>query len=231
MDCLEFRRALYHAPEEPSEDFLAHRAGCAECAAEASRVQVLEAELRRVMEVPVPDGLAARIVFQHTRGARRQVSLRLAWTAGILLTAGTAGLLGYLYGLDREPALPDAVLAVVTRDLTPLTRTATVAPPLVGTTLAGIGARLQGELSPIFHAKKCNIRGEDGVHLVLQGERGRVTVFLLPNEPTNNRLTIDSGRFNGLIVPADRGSVVVLGEPGEPLDRALERVHAHIAWK
>ncbi len=232
MNCLEFRRTLYGNPDERSEAFARHRANCPECRAAAERIRRIDLTLSQALDVPVPDGLASRVLLKHRhmKGTVWRRGVPIPWAAAAVLSIGVAGWFGYEYGQIRNPALPEAVLAVVQRDLTPLTRLHSMQAPAVRAALAQVGASLTGDLPPVFHARKCNIRGNDGVHLVLDGASGRVTVFLLPAEMTRGRMLVEDEAFHGLIAPGQRGSIVVLGEPGEQLEQTLRRIDSSVSW-
>jgi len=66
MDCSETRRQLLCAPEQAWRDLEDHLLKCRQCAAFASSLLRLEAQLDDATAVPVPDGLSARVLLHAT---------------------------------------------------------------------------------------------------------------------------------------------------------------------
>lgn len=72
--------------------------------------------------------------------------------------------------------------------------------------------------------------GGDGLHLVVQGERGPVTLLLMPAQPVDGVLPLQAGEFQGVIMPLDHGSMAVVGNNGEPVMHLAERVRKSVHW-
>ena len=77
---------------------------------------------------------------------------------------------------------------------------------------------------------RCRIRRWDGVHLVLRGRAGGVTVLLMPQEYRREPERVSSRRFSGVILPTPNGSMAVIGEKSEPLEDAARRIQGAILW-
>jgi hypothetical protein len=64
--------------------------------------------------------------------------------------------------------------------------------------------------------------------LVVAGAGGPVTVMVLTAEPVTSRRSFDERGYRGVLVPAERGALAVLGRDGDDADveavaaRALE---------
>ncbi len=82
----------------------------------------------------------------------------------------------------------------------------------VSNVLEPAGARMVSTPGPISYAKSCVINGELIPHLVVQGENGPVTILVMPNQMVDGPMSIMSGGFEGIIMPAgDGGSVAIIG--------------------
>jgi hypothetical protein len=97
-------------------------------------------------------------------------------------------------------------------------------------TLAAADATFGEGAGLVRYAKVCLFRGKLVPHLVVQGERGPVTVMLLRDEKVAAPMPIDEGGFRGTIVPAGDGSIAVLGqEPGD-IQLVRSRVLEALQW-
>ena len=181
----------------------------------------------------MPESLQANVLLElvlanekRTRRLRRRA---LAVAAGVLLVAGVGGGLG----LDhwRRPAdLPVTVINHVEDELPHLHEDRNVPPEALAALLAPFSAEVVQPLSHVNYAGRCAIRRHAGVHLVLPGNQGPVTVLMMPGEPVERSTRFQSGRFDGLILPTAFGSMAVIGERGEALNDIAVRVSQAIRW-
>lgn len=70
MNCLEFRRDKLADPRQGSPEALAHLRECAACRGFARAVIEIEVRIAATLSVPVPEGLAERIILRRKTGAR-----------------------------------------------------------------------------------------------------------------------------------------------------------------
>ena len=236
MNCLEFRRLLLIEPCSSDDDFIAHRASCVECNHEAGRSAQLEKQLHTALSVDPPEGLRERILLAHALGHNKPRRINLPpWltiAASLLLVIGLVGGLGYhwvdtLFGASD---LEVAVLNHVNDELDHLHEDHNLQTADLEVLLAPFGARLKNALGRVNYAGRCNIRKHSGIHLVVPGQQGPITILLMPDEHVDHQQAIRSSRFNGVIVPTPYGSMAVIGEKGEVLDSVVDTVAEKIIW-
>ena len=109
MNCLEFRRAALIDPQHPGHEALEHEASCPSCAHFYRELRMQEEALYEAMNVPVPDGLADRVLLRQTRGWRERLFPRFAAPAlaASLALAAAVGL-GWIF---QSAALTPEMLA------------------------------------------------------------------------------------------------------------------------
>jgi hypothetical protein len=216
MDCLEFRRPLAAEPLSREPSLQAHRDECAACAAAWERAQQAERELRDALAVPLPGGLAERILLAQATGERQQHVRRrrfaLALAASLLLAVAGGGLLWRQYDAHTLPALavahmPDEIHSL---DL--------IQPVDTQTVLADFSARgvtLKGPLpSDITYVHKCIVGTYEGVHLVTRVGGESVAVLYLPHQRIGRGSDFKRDGWNGREVPLDHGTLVILTDQG-----------------
>lgn len=234
MNCFEFRKVCIAEPRSAAAEYRRHRAECPGCAAFAESQEGFERALTKAVQIDVPPELNARLILRQT--TRHSFSLRrtLAYAASILVV------LGLVFGVMREPRSPGVDTGVekvasidevvighildepehlVSQDEVPAVRAAGV--------LARVGVTLRGDIGLIRFADLCP--GGPGVHLVLAGNRGPVTVMIMPTMPVSARHVLARGGFAGVVVPMGEGSLAIVGFPGEPIDEHEQRVRAAIS--
>lgn len=236
MDCLTFRRQMLEDPRRQDEAMRDHEATCRQCAGFARSLRADEALLQDTLNIAPPPELAERIQLAISFGEvkkRRPTAWWLSVAAAglIAVAAGTMGWLTYFYKPYEDLSLERSVLNHVQDE----TRHLYAAGPADNSDLRGVFARFGAEVSEqalgnVNFAGICMMRRNRGVHLVLRGEMGPVTVFFMPGEMTSKPMAVDSPRFAGVIEPTDWGSIAVVGEQGESLMPVLQRVRQAVRW-
>lgn len=94
------------------------------------------------------------------------------------------------------------------------------------------GALLEGPVGQVSYAKLCPFRGRLVAHFVVQGERGPVTVLLLPAEHLTQPTPVRSEDFSGTLLPLEGGgSIAIVGQPDEDLEEIRDRLAEAVRWQ
>jgi hypothetical protein len=92
------------------------------------------------------------------------------------------------------------------------------------------GIRLRPEIGTVSYANTCVFRGRRVPHLVVQTDRGPVTVMVLRHERPAGPQSFDEQGIAGRIVPAGPGSIAVLGSGEVDLGQVTTQVLAAVEW-
>ncbi|WP_078121709.1 DUF3379 family protein [Thiosocius teredinicola] len=234
MNCLDFRRRLLADPFCDDEELLAHEETCPDCAPFARETRAQEIALRNLLqEVTPPEGLAERIQLA-ARYEHRVESKRRWWyaaAASMLLTIGVS-LFSVWHTIDERSdlSLAQSVLNHIDDESNHLREAQPVSNGRLKFVFDRFDAELAGDLGQVNFAAECPMRHRTGVHLVMPGKMGPITVFFMPGEDTDGVLPIVSDRFQGEITPTAWGSIAVVGESGERLDGMGEALADAVRW-
>lgn len=72
--------------------------------------------------------------------------------------------------------------------------------------------------------------GIQGVHIVMQGSVGPVTVMVIPSAQAGEEQAISNGRFSGVISPTPVGYLVVVGEKDEQITEYTDLLASNMNW-
>lgn len=235
MNCLEFRHHLLTSPQTVNPAFTQHCAtSCPACAREAQQARRFEQQLRAAVTVEIPEGLQARILLAQVLDKPQRSWRRhgLAMAASLLLAVVIAGGLGYRsIGFIQPNDLQTAVFKHVNDELDHLHEDRNLHLGQLTGLFSQFGARVDEGIGKVNYAGRCNIRNHTGLHLVVPGRLGPVTVLFMPDEPVSMRQSRRTERFWAVIVPTDYGSLAVIGEQGETaLDEVLAKVSRSVTW-
>ncbi len=178
--------------------------------------------IHRALQIEVPS-------FPAPASVRRRWLPRWAAAASVV-EAVAVSLLIWLSA--PRAALAEQLVAHVEGEAQSLVRTADVVEPeRLDDVLARSGVRLKPAADPVSYAMSCWFRGHYVPHLVVQTDGGPVTVLLLTREQgVTGRQVFDEGGFHGVVLPAPRGAVAVLGRDArgeEVAERFLQAVEYH----
>ena len=208
MNCEEARLLIGANPGADDPAVAEHVAQCADCARYRQELRDMDRVLYAALRVDF-DAAAPRSA--RTRPAR--ISRRPIWAVAASLLVIVVGTFAWL--LNPRDAFAEQVVDHVNGEAFSLVRTSEAADPLkLEGILSRSGVRLKVDAAPLVsYASGCEFRGHIVPHLVVQTERGPVTVMVLADETVKSR-RIDEGGYSGVVVPAPRGVLVVLGQDG-----------------
>jgi hypothetical protein len=240
MDCGRYRSALLADPHDDHPILRDHVKTCRECALYTQRIKAFEGRLERAIRVPLPTRApgneaptAAPRVAASTRRRGRPRRGMLAAAAGVLLALGLAG--GVWLGAPGRSLAAD-VVGHMAGEPAAWRRTDLAVPPgRLDRVLAASHLARKSNAGLVSYANSCLFRGHQVPHLVVQTDRGPVTVMVLTEESLRRSVRFDEQGYRGIIVPVPgHGSIAVL-ERGtaigaQTLDDVLRRVAGALDW-
>lgn len=203
MNCQEFRKLVGAQPDARLPEVTAHAAQCAPCTRYREQMQSMDRLLYQALQVDVA----------RPAPRRQQIWRRPVWNlaASMVLTISIAAA-AWLF--TPRGGLADEVAAHVYHEQYAMVRTAgTVETDHLERVLDAVGLRVRPGALHVSYARSCWVRGHFVPHLVVQTERGPVTVLLMTNELARSGLQQFTAQgLNGVVLPAPRGIVIVVGE-------------------
>jgi hypothetical protein len=185
------------------------------------------------MEISPPEGMSERIQLAARFDQRSSVQRRWWYSAaaGVLMAVGVSMISLFSATSDRSNvALAQSVINHIEDESNHLREVRPVSAERLDRVFERFGAQLADNLGTVNFAAECVMRERTGVHLVMPGKVGPITVFFMPGEMTAATTPVNSTRFHGQIVPTSWGSIAVVGENGERLDGLGEKLAAAVHW-
>lgn len=234
MDELNFRKAILADPQhlddsveqslvndEPKKGFL-------------KDIRGLDKKIQQAARVAVPEELSKQLILRQSMLSyeHKKARTRSIWA----LAASVAFLSAILiYGQFSAPAntIGDHALAHVYYEMD---HTKGVDENLVlanvNAKLATLGGQFSEDVGKVYFANFCDFKGVRTLHMIMQGESGNVSVFVVPHNSDlkfSDRFADD--RFNGTALKGQNADMVIIGEKGEPLDKTKEKLASRIQWQ
>ncbi|MCH7979936.1 MAG: DUF3379 family protein [Proteobacteria bacterium] len=231
--CEEYREAI--AAEPSFDGGAAHLSQCASCQAFRAEMLALDLKISSALAISVPELKLPELPELDTSKVTAMPLRRFAqpaWLA-VAATVTLAAFIGFgmfgsdvsnatlaeqiLVHIDHEPGAFRVVDEAVTDK-----RLARVVPANIAT--------LNHSAGLITYARSCLINGREVPHLVIQGEFGPITILLMPGEKITGAQTIEGENVHGIILPVGDGSIAIIGEVGEHLERIEKQVMNSVTW-
>jgi len=215
MNCEDIRTIVGAEPNTTRPDVLAHIEQCPKCAQYREEMQAMDRLIYRALAVDVQPAAAPAPLRSSPR------VWRLA--ASVLITAVVVAFTS-IWLLTPRDTLAAEVIAHIQEEPDSLLITAdSVDDTSLQRILTAAGVRLKPGVAHVSYATPCKFRGHLTPHLVVQTGQGPITVLVMPNEPSRPREHINEEGFEGVVLPAPRGIIVVVGI-GAPADEVANKV-------
>lgn len=234
LTCIEYRNLIGGDPGWRDAAVAAHRLACRGCAAFSREVEGLDRSLAAALAVPVPEGLAHRVVLKATADAVPSAT-RWAVAAAAAFAFIVAGAVWFAPAarLDRgAAALAGEVLAHARHE------PASWAPalqPVTSVQLRNVLALGEAELldearlGMVSYATVCPLRGRQVPHLTVQSVAGPAMVLLLPDEPLAREQALDADGLRGVLVPVGKGSIAIVAADPRAIEAVRQRITSAVA--
>lgn len=213
MNCIDVRRQLLGDPSNLDQHVQLHLQHCRDCARFAKGMNAFEQTLKSATNVPIPTGLASRVLLQQRMQSRQRH--RWPWLAVAASLFLTIAAVSYFGMLSSSTSLETSVLSHIEQEIHHLQDRKNLTLAQVNAILEPQGMRLNALPQQVNYAGACQMRRAQGTHLVLDSQGGPVTVFLMPGEFTTERIELKNQRFQGVIVPIAHGSMAIVGEDAQ----------------
>lgn len=232
MDDLELRRRIMSDPKNKESDSELTREQCELNAKFIDDILKLDNQIEQAMKVDVPDGLADRILFNQSAEIEETPFTRSVMKRTMALAASVAFAAGLLVGqinwtpLVISPAhasLADTAMQHVVDEspfINPLDEK--VSSKQINMKLKPFDFAFTDNFPyQVYYLNHCGFGDSNAMHMVFQGEKGRVTMFVTRVDSDSTQSFQKNG-MNGTITPLEGASMVLVGEAGEDVAKIAE---------
>ncbi|UXI01996.1 DUF3379 domain-containing protein [Photobacterium sp. TY1-4] len=238
MDDLEFRRRLLADPNDNSQEMLAAKNASPANRQLADELLQLDAKLDQLLKVDVPDDLADRILFHQSgqpENNRSKIRFHLAIAASI------AFVFGLFLGQFHQQWLPGSAQGADVIAQIALEHIYNEAPFVdhvdesvslqqVNAKLTPFGAELTELGAHVYYVNHCGFGGKNALHMVMAGQGGKVTVFVVP-EKSPAVSAFNDNQLQGVVMPLQETSLIVVGSKGQDVMPIAKRLKTDLQQK
>ncbi|WP_028870248.1 DUF3379 family protein [Psychromonas arctica] len=248
MDDILFRHTAIATPNDKSDAFLS-RAAASDCAKNlVEESKAFDKLLKDSLQIEVPSDLTDKILLEQSFALEHDKTVSARWHIGI--AASIAFIIGISVPMVGEQ-LTNSTTPINSAQLvhTPsdigsvalqhvkqeyfLTAKANENATLqsVNAKLAIYGAKATDSFGEVLFVNYCSFEGTSALHMILKGEKGRITVFVVPEDagfkPSSS---FKDQHLKGISEHIGKASLVIVGEQDEPLEMMKEKLAGSIKW-
>jgi hypothetical protein len=233
MDDLEFRRQVMSDPKYRDNDIL-EAIGASEANSKfLDEALDLDAQILKAMKTDVPDDLADRILFHQPNDnsnvvrpsfAKRSMAVAASVAFAVGLFVGQVNW-GNLIVAPAQASLASTAMEHVIEErgfIAPLDEQ--VGSFQINVKMQPFGLKFDQDFPyHVYYLNHCGFGHSNAMHMVFEGEKGRVTLFV------TNIFEQDRSEFNkegmaGIVEPLHNSSMVIVGEEGENVAKIAEKL-------
>jgi len=235
MDDILFRHTATATPNDRSDDFLQRLADSDQNKALVKEAKQFDASLKALLKVDVPEGLADKILLEQSFEVEKERIMSGRWHVAI--AASIAFIIGItlplLSNYHHSPLdIGEVAMQHVQAEYYFTAQSNERADlKMVNAKLARYGAQAHGDLGDVTYVNYCSFEGTPALHMVMQGDKGQITVFIVPEEAK----FIETKNFNnqhlkGITEKMGNTNVVIVGEKDESLQSIRNAMENNIHW-
>ena len=231
ITCLEFRRRVGSEPFVSDAGIEAHRSDCAACARHRDELRSMDGLIKRALavELPLPAISANALTATAAVSAAPLASRRRMFAIAASLVVGVAVGLVLLVSAPRA-SIAREVFDHVMHEHGAMDVATPLSPAELADVLGQDGMRIRPEVGDVTYAARCPFDGHVVPHLVVRMPEGPVTVLMLWHREIGKPMRIEEQGYEGVVLPAPKGSIAIVGKEVTDLDGVAKKVFDAVDW-
>ncbi len=240
MDDLKFRRQAYAEPGCTDPEFLQAAHSSKSNRQLLDDLQDLDSKINKALQVDVPENLNEKIIFQQThnvtrlRNRKSRVHLALAASVAFLVGLSVSQLWPeqQAHGVQVVQLGEEALHHVVSEAAFANRIDEQASLTMVNAKFKSFHGAFDAMPIDVTYVNHCSFAGRPALHMVVRGEMGPVTVFVVPRAD-NLEFTpeFSNEQFKGMASQLKQADLVVVGEPEEDIDSIRQMLKDNISWQ
>ena len=228
MDDLTFRRRVYEDPDKLDQEILDAAAKDPKKRLFLQQTRQMNEQLKSAVNVPVPDELAHKLIWQQSTDHFLQHKRKQRWYVGLAASVAlVTGISATMWFMRSPTQLHDHALAHVTHLSKEIPRAGYQENmEQVNAKLASFGGTMKQPVGDIKVANFCHLQLTRSLHLILDTPTGLVSVFVVsPGSDEQVPDKFENQIYQGKSFYQQKARILVVGDKRanlEPLTQKLK---------
>jgi hypothetical protein len=233
MDELEFRRTLYTDPNCSDERVLTAIADDPKKQTFYNELKQLDKEMYQASQIKVPDDFVHKLILRQTMQSHKTSKVR--HRIQLAMAASLAFVVGVSFTMWQQNNLLDlskqAIAHVHYEGGYALDAQENLSLQQVNAKLAKFGGKFSEDIGRVYYANFCDFENVRSLHMVVEGENGKVSVFVVPhNEAYLSEGSSSDTKYNSQAIDLKRASIIIVGEEGANVSNMKEQLNKKLQF-
>ncbi len=231
MDELTFRRTLYADPRTRQTDVLNAIQDDTHKRRFWEELQAFENEIEAALDIDVPDNLSQKLLLKQSIKIETEARAKQPWYWAMAATIALAAVLSFALITPTTSSLTFDAITHVAHASTEVSKYGPLDMQTVNAKLANYNGTMSDDLGEILSANFCYLDHIKSLHLIIKGETGLLSLFVLPEEgtaPVEN--SFSNHEYNGLSFLLESTRVIVVGEDESELQSFSQRAREYLSF-
>lgn len=233
MDELEFRRTLFADPNSTDERILAAIVDDPKKQEFSNELKQLDKNMGLASQVKVPDDLVHKLILRQTmqshKSSKNRHRIQLAMAASVAFVVGVSFTMwqqSNLLDLSKQ-----AIAHVEQEGSYALDAQENISLQQVNAKLARFGGEFSEDIGRVSYANFCDFENVRSLHMVVEGEYGKVSVFVVPHDDTyRSEGSSRDKKYSSQAIDLKRASIIVVGEEGANISKMQAQLSKKIRF-
>ncbi len=233
MDDLEFRRRLYENPNSNDQELLQAVAADSKKHDFMRDLRKLDQKMYAASQIDVPADLASKLILRQTMHShavnKKRSRVHLALAASVAFVAGISFTMWQQSNLINMSE--HAIAHVVAEGNYALGANEDISLQQVNAKLASFGGELSENVGQIYYANFCDFDEVRSLHMVMNIDGQKVTVFVVPKgDEYDASGSLSQGNYESQSIELQKANLVVVGEEGTDVTQAKKMLSKKIRF-
>lgn len=232
MDDLSFRKAVYADPFTKDRAVIDAALQDPKKQAFWDELKQMETQLQQAMNIPVPENLAERLILRQSLKQHEKTQQKRPWYLALAASVLLASVVSFnmISGSDGSKFEND-VFAHMEHVNIELMKSGEVDMNAVNAKLASFNGSVDESIGDIASANYCYLDKIKSLHVIIRGERGLTSLFVVPDSITESVSdTFSNASFQGAAFLLESAKIIVVGEDSQAVEDIKARAKSSLRF-
>jgi hypothetical protein len=213
MDDITFRRTIYTDPFTKDPEVIEAARKDPKKQAFWEEIRAMEASLEQAMNLPVPEDLADKLILRQSIDDFQKRKKRRPWYLAIAASVVLASILSVTLLMQPPTDLKTDIYAHMSHMNYELNKGSEVGLTMVNDKLATYNGQVKEGMGEIVSANYCYLDSIKSLHLIIKGEYGLASLFVMPSEISKSiEDTFNNEQYMGSAFLLESAKVIIVAE-------------------
>lgn len=213
MDDLRFRKTVLADPFTSDPEIIQAAKEESDKRKFWDEVKAMEYGLQDAMKVPIPENLAEKLILRQSLSSHEEARSKRPWYLALAASALVASVLTVGVLNSGKSTLASDVFAHLNHVNFEIMKSGNFDLNELNTKLASFNGEVIGDLGDIVSANYCYLDKIKSLHLIVRGENGLTSLFVVPDSISDSiGDSFSNGSFIGSAFLLESAKIIVAGE-------------------